>query len=482
MSQAARIRRNSLFSFLSISLRLIANVLVFWIIARFYGPEVFGQFTLAHTIATIFILFADFGFDFLLTTEIARNREEATKLFQQYFSLKLIFSSAAFIGMWLIGLFGNLSSTARILVFLFSLYMVFTTLTNFLYALFKGFESMQYETKVSFVVNISLICVVLLLVALKSNIILITTVFIITRVIGFVIGIYYSFKVNPNITFQPHYANWKEVKEKVLVFGFHLFFSYLFFQMDTVLIAFFRSDYEVGIYQSVFKLIMLPLVIPEILMNALLPVLSRLNRQDQFQWKRVGYLMNKILVSIGLPISILLLIYSDQIIHIVYGRNQYAESIPVLKIFAIILFLRFTLETFALMLTTSNRHKVRLNVVIVASSINLILNIIFIPIYGVLGAAIVALITNSFVALAFYFFTLPLFIDWMANLRFVLLSIISAMLFYLLWINRTITVFVGAPIFLAIIFIFLYFYFFTKEERQLFFSTDYNFSFFKKMQ
>ncbi|HED05429.1 MAG TPA: hypothetical protein ENI61_01945, partial [Ignavibacteria bacterium] len=63
MTEAKRIRKNYLFSFLSISSRLIANVIVFWIIARYYGPDIFGQFSLAHTIATISILLGDFGLD-----------------------------------------------------------------------------------------------------------------------------------------------------------------------------------------------------------------------------------------------------------------------------------------------------------------------------------------------------------------------------------------------------------------------------------
>jgi O-antigen/teichoic acid export membrane protein len=472
MSQAARIRRNSLFSFLSISLRLIANVLVFWVIARFYGPETFGQFTLAHTVATLFILFADFGFDFLLTTEIARNRENAPKLFQQYFSLKIVFSITAIFGMWLIALFGGLSSETKILVMIFSLYMIFTTLTNFLYALFKGYESMQYETKVSFFVNIGLLSVVSILVALKTDIIFISISFIATRILGFVIAVVYSLRVMPEINYRIKYDGWKDVKEKVLVFGFHLFFSYLFFQLDTVLIAFFKGDYEVGIYQSVFKLIMLPLVLPEILMNTLLPVLSRLNREDEYQWKRVGYLMNKILISVGLPISIVMFIFSDQIIHVIYGADQYADAIPVLRIFSVILLVRFSLETFALMLTTSNRHKVRMYVVIAAALINLVLNIIVIPNYGVYGASVVALITNLFVAISFFISTLPLFSEWMLNLRHFVFAVLSFAVFYLLWLYNTINVFIGGPIIFVIMFLFLYFYFFSSDERKLIFSTD----------
>jgi len=86
MTEAIRIKKNSFFSLISIASRLVANVIVFWLIARIYGPENFGIFTFAHTTATILILLADFGFDILLTTELSKNISDAKNIFQNIFS------------------------------------------------------------------------------------------------------------------------------------------------------------------------------------------------------------------------------------------------------------------------------------------------------------------------------------------------------------------------------------------------------------
>ena len=141
MNQASRIRRNYFFSVLSISSRLIANVIVFWIIARYYGPVVFGQFAFAQTLATIFIIFADFGFDVLLTNEIARNREKAIHYFQQFFTLKVIFTLSSIALMWGFAIINNFSAYSKLLIFIFSLYMAFTALTNFLFVCIKDMNS-----------------------------------------------------------------------------------------------------------------------------------------------------------------------------------------------------------------------------------------------------------------------------------------------------------------------------------------------------
>jgi len=479
MSEAMRIRKNSLYSTLSISSRLIANVFIFWIIARYYGPSVFGQFTSAQVLAANFIIFADFGFDILLTTEVARNKKNAVKLFQQFFSLKLIFNFVALIAMWCIALLGNFSMETRALILILSFYTIFSTLSNFLFALYKGFERLEFETQITLYMNVGLILIALPLILFRVNILLIACVFVLTRILGFTIGIFYSKKLLPQISYGFLLDGFNEIKKKVLVFGFFLLFNNLFFQMDTILLSLWRGDHEVGVYQAVFKLIMLPLIIPDIFINTLMPLLSRLNVENYTQWKKVGNLMNKILLAVVLPVSVVLFVYSDQIIKIIYGSKDYIDAVPILKIFAIVLFVRFSLEAYALMLTTSDRQKVRLYTVLAATLLNFTINYFLIPKYGAFGTAIVSLITNVFVGLIYYLTNFNLVRQYLFNIKTLLFLLLSLGIVYLFWLNKSITVFITAPILGIIFILFAYFFFFTKDERELIFSSDFRFSLFK---
>lgn len=467
MTEAVRIRRNSIFSIISITSRLIANVILFLIIARYYGPRIFGQFTFAHSLSYIFIILADFGFDVLLTNEIAKDRNNAVKIFQQYFSLKFVFTLFALMSMWIFVLFNDLSYETRLLVMIFSIYMVFTNMTNFLYALYKGFERLEFETKVSLIINISLLILTIILMILKADIITIAVAFVSTRILGFLFGVKYSFIVLKGISFKLLFTGFSKIKKKVFVFGFNLAFNYLFFQLDTILLAFWKGDYEVGIYQSVFKLILIPLVIPDIFINTLLPVLSRLNVENKAQWKKIGGIMNKLLFIIIIPISIILFIYADQIINIVYGVKEYSSAIPILRIFALTLFVRFNLEAFALMLTTSNRQHVRMKVVITATFLNLILNYFMINSYGAYGAAIVSLLTNTFVGVMYYLSTLPLFFEWVINTRTIVVLVLSCALAYSFWLLRSYSIFIFTPIILLLFAIITFKYFLTEKEKNL---------------
>jgi len=467
MTEAVRIRRNSVFSLFSISVRLLANVIVFWIIGSYYGPKIFGQFTAAHTLATIFILFADFGLDILLTTEIARNKKNAVELFQKFFSIKIVFAFFALIAMWVVSLSLDFSSDVRLLILIFSFYVPLTTLTNFLFALYKGFEKLEYETGVSLIVNVTLLVIVIVLLIVHVNVIYIAYSFVITRLIGFLVAFTFSFNLLPTIKYKITFVRWKELKDKVIIFGLTLLFGTLFFQLDTILLSIWKGDKDVGIYQAAFKLIALPLVIPDILINALLPVLTRLNEDNEQKWIKLEVLLNKTLTFISIPLSIILFIFSDYIINFIYPINEYSDAIPILRIFAIILFFRFAVESFALMLTTSNRQKIRMIIVFLGTVLNLGLNYFVIPKYGPFGAAVISLITNILIGIGYIIPNFRYFQKWIFNVQYITTIIISFLFSLILWQIRSFYPLLQILVIISFTLPIIIKYSYTKEEKKL---------------
>ena len=480
MVDQIKIRRNSLFSFLSTIARVTANFILFWLIARYYNAEIFGQFTFAQTISTNLLFLADFGFDILLITEVSRNKSKAPSLFQKYYSIKFVFTIVALICMWLIALFIPISFETRILIFLFSFFMVFSALSNFIFAFFKGYEILEYEAYISFGINLILIISVLTLIYLKASIILIGIFFIISRVMGFGAAIIYLKKINEKVSFILVYDELKNDKNKILVYGLFLLFNNLFFQIDTLLLGIWKGEYEVGIYQSVFKLILLPLIIPDIFTNALMPTLSRLFSTDLEKWKVTGFFLNKFLAIIAVPISLIFFVFPDKIIVLLYGGEEFLNSIPVLRILAITFFLRFSFEAFSLMLTTSNRISLRMWTVITATILNIFLNHFFISKYGALGAAIVSLISNSFVLLMYFFFLRNLVVSWLFNVKQFLFYTFSFSMFVLSWYLKETNFLLLVSLILIVWSLYVLLIFLDDRERKLIFSTELGKTFLEK--
>ena len=470
MSEATRIRRNSLFSFLSIAVRLISNFLIFMIIARKYGPSLFGQLAYSHTLSVLFIAFADFGFDALLITEIAFSKTNAISIFNKNLSFKLIFSVVALIVMWSIPFIFKLNPGINILIFIFSFYTLATTLTNFLSSLYKGFERFEYDLRVSFWVNLLTLLLVLFFTFLQLSIIIIAIVFVLCRFLGLIISFNIAKRKIPNFHIRVFEKGWSDVTQKVFIFGFQMVFAYTLFYADTILLPIWKSNYEIGIYQAAIKLIALPLVIPDIFINALMPNLSRLFRTNQDLWKQLGSVLNRVLNFIALLITMLLYIYAKDIIHLIYGRSAYNEAIFLIKIFAIILFIRFSVETYALFLTTSNNQLKRLYVVFIGTVIAVIFSIILIPKYGIKGAAYSALITNFISGILFIIFS-PVSFRFLSYNKAILWPVVTVVVLTIIQIYvNFIPIFFMIPLSLAIYLFTIIKFGFSKQELKMIFD------------
>jgi O-antigen/teichoic acid export membrane protein len=400
--QVVALRRNSLFSLASQAIRLSSNFLLFVAIARFYGAEAFGQFTTAHTFCTVFLLFADFGFDALLATEIARDRDHAESIASQYFSLRVLTAVAAAFALVMLPLVHAFSSPTALLIRAFSLYILFGSLNSFFFGLFRGFEELVHETRITFISNLVLLGGLLPILLFHLHLGLAALLFAASRAVGVLLcfrAASQRFRIHFTVPFS---RQWVVVRWRaVAVFGLHYVFGVLFFTLDTVLLALWRGDSDVAVYQSAFKIIVLLSVAQEVAVSATMPVLSRLHKEDAGRWRRYGSLLNKTLTLVALPFACLLFVFPDQVLGVIYGGGTFPDAVPILRIFGVILIIRFSAETFGLLLTTSQRQRDRMLIAAAALALNVALNGYAIPRYGPFGAVVVSLITNILVAGAF---------------------------------------------------------------------------------
>lgn len=469
MSQSpSTIWKNSFFLFFTQVIRLVTNFLIFVGIARLYGPESLGQFSIAFTVANLCIMIADFGFDVLLASEVAQNKSSALTICRKYFSIKVILAVIAFITMIVIPGFQTFSIQSRLLILALSFYVIFTTFTNFFYAIFRGFEKFEYETLNSFLSNILLLIALGLLGLFKVSLIYLVLFFIGARFIGLALSFKkVSLLLSGNIL-KLDYEGWRSTINKVLIFGLTFLFGNIFIQFDTLLIGLWKGDEAAGFYQAAFRIMVFFLLLPDLLIGAFLPSMSRSFNENFNLWKSNSRLLYKILFLVSIPISIIIYFNAEFVIKLLYGSKLYEQAIPVLKIFSLIIFIRFIAEPFGLMLTTSKRQSTRMTLVISVAVFSLLSNYIVIPSYGLIGAAYVSLLLNGLLAFGYFLANFSLFIGWTNEWRVILILILSP-IFILLFIYFTISLLMVIS-FIAVYFWVAYFIGFSEDERKLIFS------------
>jgi len=179
---------------------------------------------------------------------------------------------------------------------------------------------------------------------------------------------------------------------KLVAFGIPVIFTNLagtvFTHTDTVILTYFRSLTEVGLYNVAAPTTKIIKVMGVALMAVILPMASELwarNKKEHIG-KGLGMLYKYVLMVI-FPIAILVFLFPDILLRILFG-NEFVPAANILRILTI----GSIVLTFANInnsaLTGIGKPKTVGKIMITGAIANLILNIIMIPTYGMEGAAI----------------------------------------------------------------------------------------------
>jgi polysaccharide transporter, PST family len=377
------------------------NMLLFIGIARLYGPEAFGQFATAHVYLTLLLYVADFGLDLLLATEIAKDTVHAQSLMERFLPLKLVLGSMATVAMWGAAFVSGSSPATMVLMAILSLGLLATSLSTFYFAVARGFEQLHHEAVVVSYQQGFLLGALVLLGWARMSLEWLALAFVASRIIGLVL---IHRRVTKRLSLTIGRVSFRDSKEALLQglpWGGNLVFSALFFQLDTLLISGWLGDQSAGIYQSAMKLAVVVLAIPDVLVSALLPVFARLHAESRERWEELGRIASRTMLFLSLPFGMLFMIYSEEILLLIYGGSGYVAAASVLRVLGAVLVVRFGVETFALALTTTRHQNIRMWIVLGATILNFGLNAIMIPRFGIIGAAYVSLTCNILVGLGY---------------------------------------------------------------------------------
>jgi O-antigen/teichoic acid export membrane protein len=405
MSIVPVVRRNSVYSFLAFSFRLIANMALFVGIARFYGQAAFSQFSLAHVYFSIMLLIADFGYDFYLATEIGREARLTVELVRKVLPMKIVFSGFAVSLMLALALIGQSDQSVKMLMVVLALSVPLNSFMTFAAAIFRGNQDVLPEARVAFTQNLLLLVFLVMIALLGLPLMVVACAFVASKAYGFISLWQRARERFPGLGWATHLPETKEAKVILgsgFSFGLHMLFSTLCFQLDTILLAYLSGQNAVGQYQAVMKLAALVLVLNEVAITAVIPVLAQAFERDEIRWMRIGKVVCKSLHLFGGFFGLLFLLSPEEILGIVYGKGKFVESVPVMRIFGVILLIRFGMETYGMMLTTARKQRFRTMVVILATVANALANVLVIPRFGIVGAAWVSLGTNALIAIAYF--------------------------------------------------------------------------------
>ena len=163
---------------------------------------------------------------------------------------------------------------------------------------------------------------------------------------------------------------------------------------DTFILGIYRSANEIGVYSIAFSTASLLAIIPTALMSLFTPVITSLYGQNNIRdIKKISNSILKWIFMINLPFTIILSIFSRELIKIVFGLEYINGYISLIILSLAYLILSIT-HVYGGNLLMIKKTKLLSLFILISTLTNILLNIILIPKYGINGAAIATLSSN----------------------------------------------------------------------------------------
>ncbi len=219
---------------------------------------------------------------------------------------------------------------------------------------------------------------------------------------------YYVRKITP-LKYRFDFDLWKKVLIKSLPYGLALILNTVYFRIDTILLSILKNEKEVGIYGVAMKMLEHFAILPLYFMNSVLPVLTRTIREKSEKYLTVIRYAFDFLAAISIPMVVGGVILAYPIIFIVstpeflsrLTEGFYGSDIA-FQILIFALLFQFLNVLFAFILIAVDKQSRLLYINGACAVFNIVTNLIFIPIYGFVGAAVTSVLSEMFILIATY--------------------------------------------------------------------------------
>lgn len=397
----------------------------------------FGQYSIVFAFTSIIGATADLGLFTILVREITTTpNEQAGKLIGNALGFRLLLMIATFLLVALALPVLPYAFTVKQAI-LIGVLIAFTMLLS--QALAALFQAHMLTSKIVLAETIGRLVIIALTIAVLmqgAGLLAVVAVNLVGNLVILLMSLRLAARLTP-IRVHFDFSKWKETAPEFWAIAALTVLGLIHFKVDSLMLSWFRPEAEVGIYAIAYKLIEITLILPAVIATNLLPSLSTAHRNlDTSTVVRIGRNgLTATMLSAGFVILILVLLAPWLIVFIANGAFV-AAALP-LHILIPALFCIFLSTILAQIVISIGRQRRLIAGYLIAVLINIVLNLIFIPMYSYQGAAVVTVITE-FLMLAYTLWVVSTelasrVVHWGHLLR---LTIAGALTFALFWFVR----------------------------------------------
>lgn len=390
-------------SILSIALAFLGRILV----ARNFTQSEYGIFSLGFSILSIAAVIGSMGLHDGAARQIAfykgggNNRKVGDTVF-----FSLVFGSI--FGLFLTFLLFFSSGYISTVIFkdsnlivplrLFSVGAFFFVLLHVLTAVFRGFGTVKEKVFFEDILrNLLFLLLMCLVVFFGFSFDYVAVVFTGSIIFASVLFFIYFLLKKPSLMDNEIVKNIDfSMGKKLFLFSFPLLLVAILNQimgwMDTLMLGFFKTAEVVGLYNAAQPLGLFVSSALSAMLFVYMPIVSDFHSKNQIhEMKRSYVILTKWLCAATFPLVTIFVFFPALVLDFLFG-SEYVVAAVALQVLAIGFFINNLLGPNGATLTAMGKTHFLMYATLLAALVNVVLNFILIPYYGIVGAAIATVV------------------------------------------------------------------------------------------
>ncbi len=363
-------------------------------VARYLGPDKFGLLNYAISFAGLFTSFANLGMDSIVVRELVKTPDKKNEILGTVFRLRLIGSVATITLVTLAAFLINEPSYNLSLIIIIASATIFQSV-----GVIEQFFQSRIEAKYNVIAQSSsffIASVFKILLVIFNQPLLFFAIVQTVESVFLAIGYYSVYKKN-NFSLN----QWKFNGRTALVLfkdSWPLVLSgvviAIYMKIDQVMIKNFMTERDVGYYAAAVKLCEAWYFVPMAISTSVFPAIVNAKQiSEKLYLSRLQKLYD-FLAAVSIAIAIPVTLLSGFIINFLFGP-EYQPAAPVLTIYIWAGVATFLGVASSQYLINENLTKLSFYRTLIGMIVNVILNILLIPTYGINGAAFATLVSYS---------------------------------------------------------------------------------------
>lgn len=396
---------NFIMNFILTASNFIFPLITFPYVSRVLQVEGNGKVAFVASIVSYFVLFASLGIPTYGVRACSKVRDDADKLskvFQEIFMINLVCMSVVLVAYFVMIVFVPQFAVYKQLLYINAIGIVLNVFgVNWL---FQALEQYQYITIRTLVFKVLSLILMFLLVHVPEDYIVYGAI---TVFAGVGANVFNFIKTTKLIRWKryEHYEFRPHFKPIIILFTQSLVIS-IYTNLDTVMLEMMRGTYEVGLYNAATKTKGILVSLATSLGSVLLPRMSyHVESGDTAAFERLVVKALNFNLAISISIAGVAGLMSREVILFLAGDQYLSATMAMAFVTIAVIPMAVSGVLGVHILTPLNHEKYVLHSVVAGALINVVLNIVFIPQYGAVGAAFATLLAETTVVLVQVWYT-----------------------------------------------------------------------------